>query len=156
MSPEHEERFRRILIDFEHRPGGDYAELLRRGRVVAPRGVDVEAWRAEIRAKARADKIGVAAIRDGEVAIALKRREYSDAEVGAELERGERLRGLAADAREHGHALSRWLRQDDESIAVCTRCTAHIYVRTSGDGSSMRLACGVGVRASQTLIERPV
>ena len=75
----------------------------------------------------------MATIRDGEVAIAVKRREYSDAEVRAELERGERLRGLAADAREHGHALSPWLRQDDESIAVCTRCTAHIYVRTGGE-----------------------
>jgi hypothetical protein len=75
----------------------------------------------------------VATIRDGEVAIAVRRREYSDAEVRAELERGERLGGLAADEGEHGHALSPWLRQDDECVAVCTRCTAHIYVRTSGE-----------------------
>jgi hypothetical protein len=80
VSPEREERFRRILIDFEHRPGGDYAELLRRGQVVSPPGVDVEAWRVEIRAKERADKIQVATIRDGGVAIAVRRREYSDAE----------------------------------------------------------------------------
>ena len=43
------------------------------------------------------------------------------------------MRGLAAQARELGHELSPWLRQDDESIAFCTRCTAHVYVRTSGD-----------------------
>jgi hypothetical protein len=64
VSPEHEERFRRILADFERRPGGDYPELLRHGQVVPPPGVDIEAWRAEIRAKARADKIRVATIRD--------------------------------------------------------------------------------------------
>ena len=46
VSPEHEARFRRILADFEQRPGGDYAELLRRGQVVSPPGVDIEAWRA--------------------------------------------------------------------------------------------------------------
>ena len=34
---------------------------------------------------------------------------------------------------ELGHELSPWLRQDDKSIAFCTRCTAHVYVRTSGD-----------------------
>ena len=133
VSPEHEERFRRILADFEQRPGGDYAELLRRGQVVSRPGVDIEAWRAEIRAKARADKIRVATIRDGEVAIAIRQREYSDAEVRAELERGECMRGLGAQARELGHELSPWLRQDDESIALCMRCTAHVYVRTSGD-----------------------
>ena len=133
VSPEHEERFRRILADFEQRPGGDYAELLRRGQVVSPPSVEIEAWRAEIRAKARADKIRVATIRDGQVAIAIRQREYSDAEVRAELERGEWMRGLRAQARELGHELSPWLRQDDESIAFCTRCTAHVYVRTSGD-----------------------
>ena len=125
MSPEHEERFRRILADFEQRPGGDYAELLRRGQVVSPPGVEIEAWRAEIRAKARADKIRVATIRDGEVAIAIRQGEYSDAEVRAELERGECMRGLGAQARELGHELSPWLHQDDERIAFCMRCTAH-------------------------------
>jgi hypothetical protein len=80
VSLEHEQRCRRILADFEQRPGGDYAELLRRGQVVSPPGVDIEAWRAEIHAKARADKSRVATIRDGEVAIAIRQREYSDAE----------------------------------------------------------------------------
>lgn len=132
MNSEHEERFRRIIDDYMRRPGGDYAELLRRGQVVSPPGVDVETWRREIRAKARADKIRVSTIRDGEVAIAIRKREYTDAEVRAELERGERLRELAAQARRCDHELGPWLRQDDESVAFCTRCTAHLYVRTSG------------------------
>ena len=59
MKPEHDERFRRIADDYLDRPRGDYAELLRRGEVSSPEGVDPEAWRAEIRAKARADKIRV-------------------------------------------------------------------------------------------------
>jgi hypothetical protein len=129
------------LADFEQRPGGDYAELLRRGQVVSPPGVDIEAWRAEIRAKARADKIRVATIRDGEVAIAIRQREYSDAEVRAELERGECMWGLGAQARELGHELSPWLRQDDESIAFCTRCTAHL-VRTRWGRSPGRSGWG--------------
>ena len=53
----------------------------------------------------RADKIRVATIRDGEVAIAIRQREYSDAEVRAEFERGECMRGLGAQARELGHEL---------------------------------------------------
>jgi hypothetical protein len=120
VSPENEERFRRILSDFMERPGGDYAELLRRGRVVSPAGVDVETWRRDIRAKARADKIRVATIRDGERAIALTRRDYTDAEVRAELERGEGLRRLATQAREHGHELGPWLRQDERLAAART------------------------------------
>ncbi|MGO9884410.1 MAG: hypothetical protein ACLP4R_08585 [Solirubrobacteraceae bacterium] len=42
MTPEHDERFRRIAEDYLERPGGDYAELLRRGRVSSPEGVDPE------------------------------------------------------------------------------------------------------------------
>jgi hypothetical protein len=31
VTPEHDERFRRIAEDYLERPGGDYAELLRVG-----------------------------------------------------------------------------------------------------------------------------
>ena len=74
MKPEHDERFRRIAEDYLERPGGDYAELLPRGEVSSPEGVDPELWRAEIRAKARADKIRVITIRSGDRAIAALRR----------------------------------------------------------------------------------
>jgi hypothetical protein len=73
VRPEHEERFRRIAEDYLERPGGDYAELLRRGQVSSPEGVDPEQWRAEIRAKAPADKIRVFTIRSGDRAIAARR-----------------------------------------------------------------------------------
>jgi hypothetical protein len=74
VKPEHDERFGRIVKDYLERPGGDYAELLRRGQVCSPEGVDPEEWRAEIRVKARADKIRVITIRDGDRAIAARQR----------------------------------------------------------------------------------
>ena len=57
MLAEHEQRFARIVSDYLERPAGDYAELLHRGYVSSPDGVDPEAWRAEIRAQARRDKL---------------------------------------------------------------------------------------------------
>jgi hypothetical protein len=59
MLAAHEERFQRIYTDYRDRPSGDYAELLRRGEVMSREGVDPEEWRAEIRRKARQDKVHV-------------------------------------------------------------------------------------------------
>jgi hypothetical protein len=137
MKPEHDERFRRIADDYLDRPGGDYAELLRRGEVSSPEGVDPELWRAEIRAKARADKIRVFTIRSGDRAIAgLRRTVPKDQEfavLSAALERGEVLRGAAERARLLGHEIVRWVAHDEESIAMCPRCKARIYVRLDTD-----------------------
>jgi hypothetical protein len=137
MNPEHDERFRRIAEDYLDRPGGDYAELLRRGQVSSPEGVDPELWRAEIRAKARADKIRVFTIRSGERAIAgLRRTVPKDQEfavLSAALERSEMLRGAAERARLLGHEIVRWVAHDQESIAMCPRCQARIYVRLDID-----------------------
>ncbi len=95
MRPEHDERFRRIAEDYLERPSGDYAQLLRRGQVTSPEGVDPEQWRAEIRAKARADKVRVFTIRSGDRAIAARRRTVpKDQELAvltAAMERGEAL-----------------------------------------------------------------
>ena len=55
MRAEHEQRFRRIVSDYLQRPAGDYGELLHRGQVSSPEGVDPEQWRAQIRAQARRD-----------------------------------------------------------------------------------------------------
>lgn len=133
MTPEHDERFRRIAEDYLERPGGDYAELLRRGHVSAPDGVDPEQWRAEIRAQARADKIRVITIRDGDRAIAARQRsipkDQEPGELTRELDRSVVLRGLAERARQLGHEIDRWLRHDQENIAICTRCPARIYAR---------------------------
>jgi len=145
MRPEHEQRFHRIVSDFLERPGGDYAELLRRGHVSSPEGVDPEQWRAEIRAQARKDKIRVATSRNGDGAFAVRHRPVSDAEMRTELARGEMLRRLAATARELGHQPGSWLRSGDESITVRSRCDARIYVRTTTapvtDGEALSQPC---------------
>ena len=101
MLAEHEQRFARIISDYLARPGGDYGELLHRGQVSSPDGVDPEAWRAEIRAQARRDKIRVITSRDGERAIAALNRAVDDQEVrsvtptelGRSLRYGQPLRG---------------------------------------------------------------
>ena len=150
MKPEHDARFRRIAEDYLERPGGDYAELLRRGQVSSPEGVDPEEWRAEIRAKARADKIRVITIREGDRAIAARQRKIPEdqelAELSRELERTEVLRGLSRRAWALGHRIDRWLRHDQESIAICTRCSARIYARFDVappvvDGEALDDAC---------------
>jgi hypothetical protein len=150
MKPEHEQRFRRIADDYLDRPGGDYAELLRRGEVSSPEGVDPELWRAEIRAKARADKIRVTTIRSGDRAIAAVRRgvpkDQEFAVLSAAMQRGEVLRRAAERARRLGHEIVRWVAHDQESIAVCPRCQARIYVRLDidpavVDGEALKESC---------------
>ena len=150
---EHDARFRRIVEVYLERPGGDYAELLRRGLVSSPEGVDPEVWRAEIRAKARADKIRVNTVRDGERAMAFRQRKIPEdqelAELNREVARGQVLQGLAARARELGHEIRAWLRDDQESIASCTRCPARIYARFDAptpvvDGEALQDRCRAG------------
>ncbi len=145
VRPEHEERFQRIVNDYLERPGGDYAELLNRGRVSSPEGVDAERWRERIRAQARRDKIAVVTFRDGDRAFAVRQRHVSDEEVRYELDRMRVLMRLAAAARELGHEPGPWLRHDQESIALCSRCDARIYVgigATSAiDGEQMSEPC---------------
>ena len=106
---------------------------MRRGQASSPEGVDPELWRAEIRAKARADKIRVFTIRSGDRAIAgLRRTVPKDQEfavLSAALERSEVLPGAAERARRMGHEIVRWVAHDQESIAMCPRCRARIYVR---------------------------
>jgi hypothetical protein len=150
VKPEHDERFRWIAEGYLERPGGDYSELLRRGRVRSPEGVDPEQWRAEIRAKARADKIRVVTIRDGDRAIAARERKIPEdqelAELTVALEQGEVLGGLSRTAGRLGHEIPGWLRHDDEAIAMCARCPARIYVRFEAaspvvDGDALDDAC---------------
>ena len=104
---DHEQRFQRIVAEYLERPAGDYAELLHRGYVTSPPGVDPEEWRAEIRAQARKDKIRT--IRDGDRAIAARKRVLSadqeSEELRYELERHELLRSLKHAAEELGHEI---------------------------------------------------
>ena len=112
MKPEHDERFRRIADDYLDRPGGDYAELLARGEVSSADGVDPEQWRAEIRAKARADEIRVITLRSGDRAIAGRRLSIpNDQELEARPRRCSAAKRSAAaeQARQLGHEIVRWV-----------------------------------------------
>jgi hypothetical protein len=150
VKPEHDERFRRIADDYLDRPGGDYAELLARGEVSSPDGVDPELWRAEIRSKARADKIRVMTIRSGNRAIAVRRlsipKDQELAVMSAAMQRGELLRGVAQRARQLGHEIVRWVAHDQESVAMCPRCHSRLYVRLDAvppvlDGEALDHVC---------------
>jgi hypothetical protein len=73
-------------------PGGDFGELLHRGHVISPEGVDPVAERAELRAGAASqDPRDDAPRRRSSPAT-----EWRDHEVRAELDRAELLRQLAA------------------------------------------------------------
>jgi hypothetical protein len=150
MKPEHDDRFRRIADDYLDRPGGDYAELLARGEVSSFDGVDPEQWRAEIRSKARADKIRVMTIRSGDRAIAVRRlsipKDQELAVLSAAIQRGEALRGVAERARQLGHEIVRWVSHEQETIAMCPCCHARLYVRLDAvppvvDGEALDHVC---------------
>jgi hypothetical protein len=119
MRSDHSDRFQQIIKDYLERPAGNYGELLTRGQASSPEGTDPQLWRAEIRAKARKDKIRVATHRDGGRAFAMRHRHYTDAEVRAELERGWKLERLGDRARDLGHELVSWIRNDNESVTFC-------------------------------------
>jgi hypothetical protein len=149
MLAEHEERFRWIASAFLERPAGDYAELLRRGHVSSPEGVDPDQWREEIRRKARQDKIRVITSRDGAGAFAMLNRKIPDDRAMEVMrhafERTAWLGELARRSAELGHQLSGWLGHDDESIAFCEHCRARIYARqgppTIQDGEALIDPC---------------
>ncbi len=149
MLADHEERFRWIANEYLERPAGDYAELLRRGHVSSPKGVDPDVWREEIRRKARQDKIRVVTSRDSDRAFAMLNRKVPD-DQAMELmrdafDRTALLGELARRSVELGHRLSRWLGHDDESIAFCEHCGARIYARqgppTIQDGEALIDPC---------------
>lgn len=149
MLAEHEERFRWIASEYLERRAGDYAELLRRGHVSSPEGVDPDEWRAEIRRKARQDKIRVITSRDGDGAFAMLNRKIPDDEAMEVMrhafDRTSLLGELARQSAKLGHELSGWLGHDDESIAFCQHCGARIYARqgtpTIQDGEALTDSC---------------
>ena len=149
MLPEHEQRFERIASEFLERPAGDYAELLRRGHVSSPDGVDPDEWREEIRRNARQDRIRVITSRVGDGAVAMLNRKIPDDRamdaMRAALDRTTALGELEERSAELGHELSRWQRHRDESIAFCDRCGARVYARHGAlniqDGEALTERC---------------
>ncbi len=149
MLAEYEERFHWIASEFLERPAGDYAELLRRGQVSSPEGVDPDEWREEIRPKARKDKIRVITSRGGDGAFAMLNCKVPDDQAMGvmrhALERTTLLGELARRKTKLGHELSGWLGHDDKSIAFCQHCGARIYARqgppTVQDGEALTDSC---------------
>jgi hypothetical protein len=150
MLAAHEERFRWIYSEHVERPAGDYAELLRRGEVSSPDGVDPEAWREEIRRQARQDKVRVTTYRiDERHAFAMLNRTFPDDQVFTvkqqALEQVVALGEVRELSRLLRHELSGWLRHDNEFISWCERCGARLYTRLEpqriDDGEALSVLC---------------
>lgn len=113
----------------------DYGQLLASGQVVhrVEDVVDVEAWRAEIRRQARADKITVRTGVDSGLVWALRTRREQPVQ-RAEMHRFQRLLSrvapLAVDLR---HEPSVVLRDGDEVVCAGERCSALGYGDTAED-----------------------
>ena len=89
-------------------------------------------------------------IRSGDQAIAVRRlsipQDQELAALSAAMQRGELLRGVAERARQLGHEIVRWVAHDEESIAMCPRCHARLYVRLDAvppvvDGEALDHVC---------------
>ena len=149
MLAANEERFWRIQREYLERPEGDYAELLRRGEVSSRDGVDPEAWRAQIRRKARQDKVSVSTSRAGDRAFAMVNkpigREQELEVIAREFRRYQALRELRNRSALLGHELVGWIRHDVESISLCGHCGARLYARTDSerieDGEALTEPC---------------
>lgn len=120
-------RIERLLRRIERRD--DYGALLNRGDVVRriDEVDDVEAWRAEIRRQARADRIGVRTGREENVVYAL----LADGETEQRRQEGTRYQELLATlvpiAVALRHEPSVLARDGEEFVLSCDRCSALAY-----------------------------
>ncbi len=126
-------RMQRLIERVDRR--GDYGRLLADGHVMV-REEDIEnpdAWRAEIRRQARADRIKVQTVReDGLVWAVLK--DLSSPARRAEARRYNQALGvLVPHAVAHRHEPVVVLRDCDEALFGCNRCDAYGYARTTED-----------------------
>jgi hypothetical protein len=151
MLAAHEERFRRIYSDSLDRPGGDYGELLQRGEVTSPEGVDPDAWREEIRRKSRKDKLRVTTRRHGQRAFATLTRTIPhdpDEVMRRYLLPVAELWDLADSSRALGHEPVGWTRHGGEYISWCQHCGGRIYTRLGAqlikDGEALTDPCPSG------------
>jgi hypothetical protein len=127
---EHEAEYERLV-----RAGSHYDELLRMGHVVA-RVADTKAWRDEIKAKARADKIKVRtglSNQDEHVAWAylkhLDDKHMSDDDNRRVADHLDAVQEAFARARLRGHSLTRVIRAEGtRAAAACPDCGARLYV----------------------------
>lgn len=141
--------FRLIVSDYLERPAGDYVELLHRGVVSAPEGVDPEAWRVQIRQQAREDGIQVITRRNRTGAFAILNpnvlNERADEVLRDAVARGLVLQQFAERARQLAHEPTGWARVEDQYVSTCSRCgariDAHVEARTVNDGEALSARC---------------
>lgn len=127
---EHEAEYAKLM-----RRGTDYDELLRQG-YIAVRTQDPEAWRAEIKAKARADKIKVRTGAGSSDAWAyLKKLDDQEASyevMRAAMERIDVVQEAFGRASLRGHLVRRIVRSEGgRAAAACPDCGARLYIDTN-------------------------
>ena len=113
----------------------DYGQLLATGQVIHPLEDvdDVQAWRAEIRRQARADKIKVrTGLNDG-IVWALRVRSRHPDESAAGMRYRDLLRQAAELAVQLRHEPILALRDADELVCTCARCSALGYGDAAAD-----------------------
>jgi hypothetical protein len=132
---EHEAEYRKLVAS-----GSDYDELLRMGHV-SRRVDDRDAWRKEIKTKARADRIRVRtglSARDASVAWAFLK--HLDDRTAGDDELHDAARHLSAvmeafaRAGLQGHERCRVIRAEGRrAAAICLACGARLYVDWNPD-----------------------
>jgi hypothetical protein len=126
-------RMQRLVERVDRRD--DYGRLLADGHVMVTEEdvEDPEAWRAAIRRQARADRIRVQTARDVGVVWAVL-KDLSSPARRSEMSRYNRALGMVVPhAVGHRHEPVVVLRDGDEALFACERCSAYGYARTSDE-----------------------
>jgi hypothetical protein len=107
----------------------DYGRLLAAGKVARPieQVDDADAWRAEIRRNARADRIRVRTGSTGRKLWAVLARPVAEAELADEERYFHLIEDLKSRARRHGHVPKVGARDQMEVLLRCERCEAMGY-----------------------------
>lgn len=146
LNPANLRRGRELLSRLERRD--DYGRLLLEGQVIRPlKDIgDPAVWRAEIRRKARADRISVRTIQGKNALIAVLNREITEEQIEAGHRWLNLVFQLGRQAHGLGHELDTWVQDGDEAVNACQKCHVVGYVDQTGpenvvDGDLFKLPC---------------
>lgn len=146
LSPANLRRGRELLLRLERRD--DYGRLLLEGQVIRSlKDVgDPAGWRAEIRRKARADRISVRTIQGENALIAILNREITEEQREAGHRWLQLVFQIGRQAHKLGHELDIWIRDGNEAVNVCQKCDNVGYVDQTSpndvvDGGLFKFPC---------------
>ena len=107
----------------------DYGRLLARGDVIRPLAEleDPDAWRAELRRQAKADKLKIRTGTTSQIAYAVLPESDTPARAEETVRYGRMLRHIVPLATALGHEPVIGERDGDEAIFMCDRCQALAY-----------------------------